>query len=157
VSQPLRAVAARLQADIDLDQDLIKLILAELNVQEWDTSLVDKASIRPETIKTGEGEGRLQQAFLDIELTPELEAMGAARKLERQIQDMRKKAGLRVGELVDLYYTTTDEKMERALVELVDRKKTFVNQVQTSLEVEADYETQADIGGAVVWLGIVRV
>jgi hypothetical protein len=83
--------------------------------------------------------------------------MGAARKLERQIQDMRKKAGLRVGELVDLYYTTTDEKMERALVELVDRKKTFVNQVQTSLEVEADYETQADIGGAVVWLGIVRV
>ncbi len=157
VSQPLRAVAARLQTDIDLDKDLVKLILAELNVQEWDTSIVDKASIRPETIKTGEGEGRLQQAFLDIELTPELEAMGAARKLERQIQDMRKKAGLQVGELVDLYYTTTDEKMERALVELVDRRKTFVNQVQTSLEVEADYETQADIGGAVVWLGIVRV
>lgn len=157
VSQPLRAVAAKIASNEDLDPELIELILAELNVKEWDTSLVDKATIRPETIKTGEGTDQLQNVYLDIELTPELQQAGIARKLERHIQDMRKKTGLQVGELVDLYYTTTDTILEQALTEMVDRKKTFVNQMQTSLEVEADFEIQVDVAGSAIWLGIVKV
>jgi isoleucyl-tRNA synthetase len=159
VSQPLRAVAAKIQTegDFDLDPELINLVLVELNVKEWDTSLVDKANLRPESIKTGEGNDRLQNVYLDIELTPELQQAGTARKLERHIQDMRKKAGLQVGELVDLYYTTTDTVLEQALVEMVDRRKTFINQIQTSLEVEADFEIQIDVAGSPIWLGIIKI
>jgi isoleucyl-tRNA synthetase len=158
VSQPLRAVAAKIgDEELDLDPELIKLALAELNVKEWDTTLVDKANVRPDSIKTGEGSDRLKNVYLDIELTPELQQAGTARKLERHIQDMRKKAGLQVGELVDLYYTTTDPVLEQALVEMVDRRKTFVNQIQTSLEIEADFEIQVDVASSPIWLGIIKV
>ena len=136
---------------------MINLVLAELNVKEWDNSLVDKASVRPETIKSGEGSDKLQSVYLDIELTPELEQAGNARKLERHIQDMRKKSGMQVGELANLYYTTTDQSLEKALVEMVDRRKTFVNQIETSLEVEADFEIQVDVAGSAIWLGITKV
>ena len=44
---------------------------------------------------------------LNIELSDELKLEGAARELERQVQDLRKKSGLRVGDLVDVYYNTT--------------------------------------------------
>jgi hypothetical protein len=86
-----------------------------------------------------------------------LKAEGLARELERQVQDLRKKSGLKVGELVDLYYNTPDETVAKALVDLLDRKKTFVNQIQMSLEVEVDYEAQAQVSGKAVWLGIIKV
>ncbi len=158
VSQPLRAVSANIKGGSDdLDPELANLALEELNVKEWDTSLTDKSSIRPETIKTAEGGDLVASVYLDIELTPELQMAGNARKLERHIQDMRKKTGLKVGEMVDLYYTTTDQNLEKTLLELVDRRKTFVNQIQTSLEVEADFEVQVDVAGSGIWLGIVKI
>jgi hypothetical protein len=80
-----------------------------------------------------------------------------ARELERQVQDIRKKSGLKVGELVDLYYNTPDKTLAKALVDSLDRKKTFVHQIQMSLEVEVDYEAQAEIGGKTIWLGIIKV
>jgi hypothetical protein len=70
---------------------------------------------------------------------------------------LRKKSGLKVGQLVDLYFTTKDDNLAEILTSLVDRKKTFINQIKTSLEVEADYETQVTINGSVIWLGLVLV
>jgi L-ribulose-5-phosphate 3-epimerase UlaE len=95
--------------------------------------------------------------YLDIELTPELQQEGLAREMERQVQDLRKKSGLKVGELVDVYYNTQDESLAKALVDGLDRKKTFVNQIQMSLEVEVDYETQAELNGQLIWLGIAKI
>ncbi len=94
---------------------------------------------------------------LDITLTPELQKEGQARELERQVQDLRKKSGLKIGELVDLYYTTQDEQLADIATNLLDRKKTFINQVKTSLEVEADFETQATIDGKPIWLGLLKI
>lgn len=94
---------------------------------------------------------------INTNLTPELKREGVARELERQVQDLRKKSGLKVGQLVDLYYTTTDDELADILNSLIDRKKTFVNQVKTSLEVEADYEIQTTVEGKPLWLGIVSV
>jgi len=97
------------------------------------------------------------KAALNLELTEELKAEGAARELERQVQDMRKKCGLKVGELADLYYNTQDQQLEHALINLLDRKKTFINQVSKSLEVEADFESQTLVEGSTIWLGIIKV
>jgi hypothetical protein len=136
---------------------LIDLILAELNVKVQEDALSDKAGIRPETIKGIAGQAGIKNLYLDIELTPELQQEGLAREMERQVQDLRKKSGLKVGELVDVYYNTQDESLAKALVDGLDRKKTFVNQIQMSLEVEVDYETQAELNGQLIWLGIAKI
>jgi isoleucyl-tRNA synthetase len=93
---------------------------------------------------------------INLEITPELKAEGTARELERQVQDLRKKSGLKPGELIDLYYNTQEEALEEALINLFDRKKTFVSQIQKSLEVEVDFEIQAQVDGKAVWLGLVK-
>ena len=93
---------------------------------------------------------------LNLEITPELKAEGTARELERQVQDLRKKSGLKPGELIDLYYNTQEEALETALINLFDRKKTFVSLIQKSLEVEVDFEIQAQVDGKAVWLGLIK-
>jgi len=158
VRQPLRALDMTIKSkSVDIDEELMALILAELNVKIQEDALSDKASVRPDTIKSIAGPSHIDQLYLDIELTGELKQEGLARELERQVQDLRKKSGLKVGELVDLYYNTQDEALASALVELLDRKKTFVNQVKMSLEVEVDYEAQAEVDKKAVWLGIIKV
>ncbi|MCL5775344.1 MAG: isoleucine--tRNA ligase [Patescibacteria group bacterium] len=94
---------------------------------------------------------------LNLEITPELKDEGLARELERQVQDLRKKSGLKPGEMIDLYYNTQDDALEGILVNLFDRKKTFVSQIQKSLEVEAEFEVQSEVDGKAVWFGLVRV
>jgi hypothetical protein len=73
------------------------------------------------------------------------------------VQDLRKKSGLQMGDLVDLYYNTTDDNLERAVVELLDRKKTGISQVSKSFEVEVEFEIQADINGKPLWIGINKI
>lgn len=94
---------------------------------------------------------------LNIEMTAELKQEGIARELERQVQDLRKKSGLKIGELVDVYYNTADEKLEAALLSTFDRKKTFVSQIQKSLEIEVDFETQGVAEGKAVWIGLIKI
>ena len=73
------------------------------------------------------------------------------------MQDLRKKSVLKVGELVDLYYNTQDSKLEESLLKLLDRKKTFVNQISKSFEIEVDFEVQAKVEGQALWLGIIKI
>jgi hypothetical protein len=97
------------------------------------------------------------QILLSIKLTPELKEEGYARELERQVQDLRKKNGLKVGDLIDLYYNTTAASLEMALINKFDRKKTFVVQVKKELEVEPDIEAQLLIEDKAIWVGIQKV
>jgi isoleucyl-tRNA synthetase len=158
VRQPLRAIAVALKdSKHELAEDLLAIALEELNVKVIDSALSDKAGLRPETIKTFSGSQNIAKFYLDLEITPELALEGLARELERQVQDLRKKSGLQIGELVDLYYNTTDSQLEVVTTTLLDRKKTFVNQVSKSLEVEVDFEIQAEVGGQPIWLGLVKV
>lgn len=143
VRQPL----AELQYLGQLDASLEQILADELNVKKVVSvnEFIPRGSwVSAETVS------------LDFGLTSELKSEGLARELERQIQDLRKKSGLKIGEIVDLYYTTNDEELVSA-VKLLDRKKTFVNQVQTSLEVEADFEAQTKIDDKTLWLGLVKL
>jgi isoleucyl-tRNA synthetase len=162
VRQPLAAMAVKLKDDTDFPEELQQIILEELNIKAFDASLADKVSVRPETLKIFtadklEGATTGTRVILDLEMTPELKGEGLAREMERQIQDLRKKSGLKIGEIVDVYYNTTDEELEKVITKMIDRHKTFVGQISKSFEIEADFEVQAKVGGKPIWLGIVRV
>ena len=73
------------------------------------------------------------------------------------MQDLRKKSGLKVGELVDVYYNTQDQNLEEILINKLDRKKTFVSQISKSLEVEVDFEIQSQVENKAVWVGMVKI
>ncbi|MEM3141481.1 MAG: isoleucine--tRNA ligase, partial [Candidatus Pacearchaeota archaeon] len=57
----------------------------------------------------------------DTEMTPELEAEGYARELTRQIQDFRKKLGLRKKNLVDTYVI-----VEESFKSILEKNKNFI-------------------------------
>ncbi|MEM3091344.1 MAG: isoleucine--tRNA ligase [Candidatus Pacearchaeota archaeon] len=57
----------------------------------------------------------------DTEMTPELEAEGYARELTRQIQDFRKKLGLRKKNLVDTYVV-----VEESFKSILEKNKNFI-------------------------------
>lgn len=152
VRQPLAELQYSVaDENLNLGEALEQIIAEELNVKK-----VTNTEIISRTNWVNKTDGGFSVA-LNTELSPELKIEGLARDLERAIQDLRKKSGLQVGQLVDLYYTTTDAELSEALTNLMDRKKTFVNQVKTSLEVEADYEIQTTVDGKAVWLGLVQI
>ena len=86
--QPLASVTLTTTKPLKLTAELEPIIAAELNVKTiiW--------QIQAET----EVETEVAPVF-DIQLTPELRAEGEARELMRQIQNLRKAAGLKPGEL----------------------------------------------------------
>lgn len=152
VRQPLAELQYSFSnAEMVLDKALEQILAEELNVKKVsNTEIISRSNWVSKT------DGGFSVA-LNTELTDELKKEGLARDLERAIQDLRKKSGLKVGQIVDLYYTTTDAQLGEVLIGLVDRKKTFINQVKTSLEVEADYETQLTVNDTALWLGLVLV
>ena len=152
VRQPLAEVEYHLKNNTNLSPELERVLAEELNVK--------LVSGRGDFVPKNGWSFRESPTFkmaLNLELTPELKAEGVARELERQVQDLRKKSGLSVGELVDVYYNTQSSGLEDALLHLFDRKKTFVNQVSKSLEIEVDFEIQAEVDGQAIWFGMTRV
>jgi isoleucyl-tRNA synthetase len=133
-------------------EEFQQIIADELNVKR--VRRADQAGVHLEPVLK---ENAAYAVSLDVALTPELREEGLARELERQVQELRKKFGLQVGEMIDLYYNTNDASLEMALVGLFDRRKTFTMQVRKELEVEADFEAQVEVEGASIWLGIVKI
>ena len=152
VRQPLAELEYHLTSNKTLSPELEMVLAEELNIKV----ISGRGNFAP---KNGWIPKENQQFKLAINfvLTPELKAEGVARELERQVQDLRKKSGLKVGELVDLYYNTLDEGLEDSLLKMVDRKKTFVSQVNKSFEVEVDFEIQTEVEGKAIWFGMIKI
>ncbi|TSA46632.1 isoleucine--tRNA ligase, partial [bacterium] len=108
------------------DEELFDLLKSEVNVME---------------IVSGD------KLELDTTITPELAILGLARELERQIQSLRKEAGLKIGELVDLCYETKSDMIKKAMG-LVDRKKIYVNQVSSVVGPINRHTTGRALSGA---------
>ncbi|MDB4940415.1 MAG: ileS2 [Candidatus Doudnabacteria bacterium] len=154
VRQPLGYLVYRFKnaEAVPLDKNLEQILAEELNVKE--VNVIPEMVEMPDTIAR---ESNNVQILLSTKLTPELKEEGYARELERQVQDMRKKFGLNVGDLIDLYYNTSDSSLELALIDKFDRKKTGVVQIKKEFEVEPDAEAQIKIEDKPVWLGITKV
>jgi isoleucyl-tRNA synthetase len=157
VRQPLAAIAYKLKTDIPLSLEHLAIVLDELNikaVKDFD-SLEEQKQLKG-GVAVLEGQGLVSQVAIDIVLTEELKQEGFTRELERAVQDLRKKAGLKVGEQVVLYYNTQDAILEEQLLRALDRQKTSVKEVLKEAEVEAEEEAQTEIGGNPIWLGIIK-
>lgn len=153
VRQPLAELKVMfLPKNDQFNPDLLKIIAEELNV--WQVSQADFKAADEGWVGKEDQQVRIA---LDLRLTDELRREGLARELERLVQDLRKKSGLKVGELVDVYYNTADEQLEDILVNLLDRKKTFISQISKSLEVEVDFETQGVVEGKAIWIGLIKI
>jgi len=119
--QPLAGATIK----IDISTELAEIMKDELNVK---------------VIKTDKNIG--DQLVLDTNLTPELEAEGEYRDLVRQVQDLRKKAGLSPADKIELFVNTNFEKnniIEKFKIDLV--KETNLLLVQNSDDQEG------------IWLG----
>lgn len=88
VRQPLQSVTVQSV----IADEYVPLVLAELNVKEV---LVN--------------ENQEESVILDVNLTEELLHEGMARELVRQVQSMRKKAGLVVEDRIELFIEEVDE------------------------------------------------
>jgi isoleucyl-tRNA synthetase len=123
IRQPLSRFAV--ESRVELSPELLAILSSEINVKKVDNDLLKNTG---ENIKISEGV-TVKRFVLDAEITPELKLEGLARNIERLVQDMRKKTGLKVGEMVNLSYDTADEELRQAL-DLFDRKKTFIGKIQ---------------------------
>jgi isoleucyl-tRNA synthetase len=103
--QPLASVIYN--AKTKLSQDLEAILADELNVK---------------AVTFGE------KLEFDLNISPELKKEGLARELERLVQELRKKTGLKVGEVVNLTYDTEDGELIAAFA-LFDTKKTYIGKI----------------------------
>jgi hypothetical protein len=86
VRQPLASVTLTVTTRLKNAETLTKVIEAELNVKavNWQVNSLDQLPV------------------FDTHLTPELKAEGEARDLMRQIQNLRKTAGLKPGQIANV-------------------------------------------------------
>lgn len=137
VRQPLASVTV--PADQSMHGDLETLILEELNVKKiiYDVSTAVQ---------------------LDMHIGSELRAEGFAREVMRAIQDMRKEAGLQVGDKAYCQWHTEDDDIAQALMahaEMIMRDTGLLAFVRQSddktLTIERTFEL---IPSKSLWLGI---
>ncbi len=137
VRQPLASVT--LPVTQELPPDLAELVKEELNVKQvlYDIS---------------------QSVILDTHIGTELRAEGFAREIARTIQDMRKEAGLQVGDKVYCQWFSTDVELVGALTahtDMITRDtglSAFVMQEdRTTLTLEKNFEV---VPGKSLWIGI---
>ncbi|MEK7618496.1 MAG: isoleucine--tRNA ligase [Patescibacteria group bacterium] len=152
VRQPLLELSYEIKG-VRLSSDIDSILAEELNVKSIQHTTRNIEQSQNWAIKADQN----ITIGLNLQITEELKKEGWARELERQIQDLRKKSGFKIGELVDLYYNTQESALEEVLLAQVDRKKTFINQIGKNLEVEADFESQEEVDGKAIWLGLVRI
>jgi len=91
---------------------------------------------------------------LNIEITPELKEEGMIREIIRQIQELRKKAGLRPEHKISIFYqakeklTSLLEKNKNLILKESRAKKMSFQQPKVLVQKEAKIDQQ------ILWLGI---
>jgi len=102
------------------NKELKSIIKSQLNVKE----------INIEAVSVSASEGNIK-VELDTTFTPELEAEGYARELSRQIQDFRKKLGLRKKDVIELHIIT-----EESFKKILESQKNFLKERTNSKKIE---------------------
>ena len=139
VRQPLSRLSVDTKSkDIKFTPELLEILLSELNVKQSDSKLVLEAKTNNK-IFGFQGSKNIEYFYLDTTVDEQLKLEGLARQLEREVQEMRKNLGLRVGEVISLSYDTEDEELKEAM-RLFDKSKTYVREVRGVGEVGEEHE-----------------
>lgn len=114
--------AFRKSSNIKLRQPLASVTYATKQrlAAEYEDILAEELNVK--TVKFGD------KLEFDLAMTEQLRKEGLARELERLVQGMRKKAGFKVGEVVNLSYDTDDDELKEAF-KLFDTKKTYIGKI----------------------------
>jgi isoleucyl-tRNA synthetase len=114
VRQPLLKLRVTRQASgVTIDDALLKILGDEVNVRVVEFY-----------------KGDADKVELDTVITPELHREGLIRHLERAVQELRRKEGLKVGEPADLFFHTADAEL-REIATSLDRKKMYLRNVSS--------------------------
>jgi len=105
IRQPLAKVYVQFE-----NEDLQNIVKGELKVKEVEFS---KEVVKKDGFVTVEQSG--MYIALQTKLTPELKSEGLSNEFTRQVQVLRKKSGLKMGEEIDVKYSTDSKEVEEAL------------------------------------------
>jgi len=134
VRQPLATLyveALDPEFEVSLFEDLIK---DEVNVKEI------KYSLDMEAGELKSAQNTKYKVYLNTHVTEELELEGLAREMVRSIQDLRKKEGVKVGDLVDIEYPANEEsKKLLAIYGEYIKKRAGVKNLSTGSELKILY------------------
>lgn len=148
VRQPLAQFIIQHQ---DLDDELLELIKDELNVKE--AILTERLPTGDEFVKK---EDASLKVSLDITITDELKIQGVVREMIRQINAMRKDAGLTIGDLVTLYYQIDDHELKKIFEAKMSEVLAEVIAASAKEEIpeEVDFKKVLDFSGKKVIFAI---
>lgn len=100
-------------------------------------------------------DGELRIA-LDTELTPALKAAGALRELSRHVQNLRKKSGMHVADMISLAYDAGA--LEGDLTAMHDELAKAVRAKNVSVgRKKRPFSEEVNVQGATVWIGIEKI
>ena len=152
-----RALAERAAASIKVRQPLSKLKIKN-----------EKLKINDELINLIKEEVNIKEIFfdskikkeveLDTRITPELREEGIIREIIRQIQELRKQAGLKPKDKISIQYFAS-EKLNKILV----KQKNYIlkETIARNLEIKPDpvprMGKELDLDGQKLWLGIKKL
>ena len=139
---PVRQVlnSAKISKKDDIPEEYKKLILEEVNVKSIEAADLTEEK-GPLNIQVSESVKVTENinVELDTEITPELEKEGRLREFIREVQDLRKEAGLSVSDEIVLTY-----KKDSDLEEIVSIFKDKIKSKLLAREIIAGEETRID-------------
>lgn len=133
VRQPLKSFT---YSGDQLGPEFLEIIADEINVCE---------------VKHG------QKEELDLEITEELKAKGAAREIVRTIQELRKNSGFNVEDRIIVNYFTESKILKKAFDSEIDLIKKEVLAKEVTTIDKSDLKEEAKIDGEIIYLSVKRV
>jgi isoleucyl-tRNA synthetase len=113
--QPLTTARLACEGGAEFTPELLMLIAEELNVENVEpVATVPDAAGSPRWLVASKQAGTVA---LEVVITPRLRLEGIAKRSIRLIKQARQRIGLRIGDLVDVGWTTGDDEVGAALTE----------------------------------------
>lgn len=132
------------------DEELREVIREEINVKEifYSSELKSGEGINSE----GEGETSVS---IDCNLTSELRNEALVNEFLRKYRDLRKKKGLKVGDLITLYLNIEDKKTKEVLQEYVNSNFSDFNAKKIILDEKSVSDSVIEVMGIKIGVGII--
>ncbi|HLD03703.1 MAG TPA: class I tRNA ligase family protein, partial [Candidatus Dojkabacteria bacterium] len=149
------------ERNFELEDWMENLIKDELNIKKISSS-IEELPDKKGWVKARHQDGNLEIS-LDLNLTEELIQQGKYREFVRQVQSLRKKSGLQLGDTINLEVFTDDQELAKMLNNLNDQvksavtAKTFtVSSTQVSVEKIGEAK-EVKISGKMVRINITKI
>lgn len=143
IRQPLAKLTIKGEEIEDLlksENDYIKLIKEEVNVKNVDT-VKDKGEY---------------DAFLDLNITPDLKREGVKREIVRFVNNLRKKANLTIEDNVDIYYKTESDDIKNTIESFKEdlKRETISKNIKKEDVVDSDIDGSLKIDEEELFISI---